>query len=108
MDVTGANSNSTGPLAATGHIDHFLLGRSSATAAFNGKGSGYGVTVDNVTGAPNLPIYILARNNSGGVGGRSDAALSAAAFFNTSIDSTEWDTFRGLVNAFNTTIGRAP
>jgi len=109
MSSTGPNSANSGLFGATGFIDHFLITRINSSTTYTGKGARYdGPSTNAVSGAPAQPIYILARNNSGAVGGRTDAALSATAFFNTSLSSTEWDALRGLVNAFNTTIGRAP
>lgn len=109
MGRHGPNSqtNNTAISATTTDFsDHYAINRSSSTAVELYQGSSVVTAVESSTGVPTGSIYVLARYNSGSPGGYSDANLGLFAV-GQSLSAAEWTTFRGIVEAYQTTLGRA-
>lgn len=104
--VEGPHNSSGGMLGNLANFKgQFASSRSSSTAYLSrSAGATYSSTSASV-GAPNQPIFILARNNNGSPSGYSNVNLGMAAFGN-SLTSGEWETFEGIVTAYQTTLGR--
>jgi hypothetical protein len=85
---------------------HFAINRSGATSSQLYANAIVSADTAASIAAPNLPIQVLAWNATSGAGAFSNANLAFAAF-GQSLSANEWTTFRGIVDTFQTALGRA-
>lgn len=108
MIMQGVNDGTAGTnFSADGDFRrHWAVNRSGSNAKQLYRNAAAAVASDASTSAPNHNVFVFARNAAGSPSGYINANFAFAAI-GQSLSSAEWATFQGIVNTFQTTLGRA-
>lgn len=109
VSVSGINNNTNNQIIRGSGDDwrQFLSGnREGASSQFIMVGAGVSTNAAASTGMPTTGIYLLALNSNGSTTGYSNINLAFAAF-HEGLSQSETATLRGIIDTFQSTLGRA-
>ena len=109
LQAQGPNDNTAGNLVAAASNDfrkHLALNRSGASSTQMYANSSQTTGTQASISAPNQNIAVLAANSNGTY--NSFAAVNLGFFaVGGSLSSSQWSTFRGIINSFQSALGRS-